>query len=135
MPKHTPKPGHLTDEADLFRSAIEDVTPLRSPARVTLERPRPDPLPLQRWRVEPAALRASLGDCTGDSDLESGEELPIVPEVFAEQYRQMMKEHIDALTTKCSDVRIDYMQLTTSRPLDEALFTYLGNRERLMRIR
>ena len=58
-----------------------------------------------------------------------------MPEVFAEQYRQMMKEHIEALTTKCSESRIDYMQLTTSQPLDEALFTYLGNRERLMRIR
>ena len=58
-----------------------------------------------------------------------------MPEVFADQYRQMMQEHIEALTTKCSESRIDYMQLTTSKPLDEALFNYLGNRERLMRIR
>ena len=68
-------------------------------------------------------------------DLESGEEVPVVPEVFAEQYRQMMKEHIEALTAKCSESRIDYLQLTTDQPLDEALFYYLGNRERLMRIR
>ena len=85
--------------------------------------------------LDPAEIEFPYKDASRFQDLESGEELPIVPEVFAEQYRQMMKEHIDALTTKCSDVRIDYMQLTTSRPLDEALFTYLGNRERLMRIR
>ncbi len=85
--------------------------------------------------LDPAEIAFPYTDASRFQDLESGEELPIVPEVFADQYRQMMKEHIDALTTKCSDVRIDYMQLTTSRPLDEALFTYLGNRERLMRIR
>jgi hypothetical protein len=55
--------------------------------------------------------------------------------VFAAQYRQMMKEHIEALSARCSEARIDYLQLTTSKPLDEALFYYLGNRERLMRVR
>lgn len=68
-------------------------------------------------------------------DLESGEELPVVPEGFAEQYRRLMREHIDALTAKFAEARIDYVQLTTSEPLDNALFTYLGNRERLMRVR
>jgi hypothetical protein len=67
--------------------------------------------------------------------LESAEEVPVVPEVFAEQYRQMIKEHIATLTAKCSESRIDYLQLTTDQPLDEALFYYLGNRERLMRTR
>jgi hypothetical protein len=46
-----------------------------------------------------------------------------------------MRAHIEALTTKCAEVRIDYMLLNTSKPLDEALFMYLGNRERLMRVR
>ena len=44
-------------------------------------------------------------------------------------------EHIEALTARCSESRIDYMQLRTSQPLDEALSHYLGNRERLMRVR
>jgi hypothetical protein len=58
-----------------------------------------------------------------------------VPEVFAEQYRQMMKDHIQSISTRCADSRIDYLQLTTTQPLDEALSYYLGNRERLMRVR
>ena len=74
-------------------------------------------------------------DASRFQDLESGEEVPVVPEVFAEQYRKMMQEHIEALTTKCSESRIDYVLLNTSKPLDEALFSYLGNRERLMRVR
>jgi hypothetical protein len=61
--------------------------------------------------------------------------MPVVPDVFAEQYRKMIREHIDTLTTKCSESRIDYMQITTSRPLDDALFHYLGQRERLMKVR
>jgi uncharacterized protein (DUF58 family) len=85
--------------------------------------------------LDPAEIEFPYTEASRFQDLESGEELPIVPEVFADQYRQMMKEHLDALTTKCSDSRIDYLQLTTSKPLDEALFSYLGNRERLMRIR
>jgi hypothetical protein len=58
-----------------------------------------------------------------------------VPEVFAEQYRKMIREHIEAIRSKCSESRIDYALLDTSKPLDEALFAYLGNRERLMRVR
>jgi hypothetical protein len=58
-----------------------------------------------------------------------------VPEVFAKQYRKLMQEHIEALRTKCSESRIDYVLMNTSQPLDEALFSYLGNRERLMRVR
>ena len=34
-----------------------------------------------------------------------------------------MQEHIEALRTKCSESRIDYVLLNTSKPLDEALFT------------
>ena len=85
--------------------------------------------------LDPAEIDFPYRDASRFQDLESGEELPIVPDAFAKQYRQMMQEHITALSTKCADVRIDYLQLTTSKPLDEALFNYLGNRERLMRIR
>ena len=85
--------------------------------------------------LDPAEISFPYTDASRFQDLESGEEVPVVPEVFAEQYRQMMREHIDALTARCSESRIDYLQLQTSQPLDEALFMYLGNRERLMRIR
>jgi len=85
--------------------------------------------------LDPAEIDFPYKAASRFQDLESGEQVPVVPEVFAEQYRTMMREHIDALTTKCSDARIDYVQLRTSNPLDEALFSYLGNRERLMRVR
>jgi len=85
--------------------------------------------------LDQAEITFPYGEPSRFEDLESGEEVPVVPEVFAEQYRTMMKEHIAALSAKCAESRIDYLQLTTSQPLDEALFYYLGNRERLMRVR
>jgi uncharacterized protein (DUF58 family) len=85
--------------------------------------------------LDPAEITFPYSDPSRFQDLESGEEVPVVPEVFAEQYRKMMREHIEAIRSKCSESRIDYVLLDTSKPLDEALFAYLGNRERLMRVR
>ena len=85
--------------------------------------------------LDPAEIDFPYNDASRFQDLESGEEVPVIPEVFAAQYRKMMQEHIEALTAKFSEVRIDYVLVNTSKPLDEALFSYLGNRERLMRVR
>jgi len=85
--------------------------------------------------LDPAEISFPYTEPSRFEDLESGEHVPVVPEVFAEQYRQMMRDHIAAISAKCSESRIDYLQLTTDKPLDEALFYYLGNRERLMRVR
>ncbi len=85
--------------------------------------------------LDPAEINFPYRDPSRFMDLESGEEVPVVPEVFAEQYRKLIREHIDTLATKCSESRIDYVQIDTSKPLDDALFHYLGQRERLMKVR
>jgi uncharacterized protein (DUF58 family) len=85
--------------------------------------------------LDPAEIEFPYNEPSRFVDLESGEEVPVVPEGFADQYRKLMQEHIGALRSKCTDARIDYVLLDTSKPLDEALFHYLGNRERLMRVR
>jgi uncharacterized protein (DUF58 family) len=85
--------------------------------------------------LDPAEIDFPYTEASRFEDLETGEEIPVVPDSLAEQYRKLMREHIDALTTKFSEARIDYVLLNTSKPLDDALFHYLGNRERLMRVR
>jgi len=85
--------------------------------------------------LDPAELEFPYRDASRFEDLETGEELPVVPESFADEYRKLMREHTEALRAKCSEARIDYVLLDTSKPLDDALFHYLGNRERLMRVR
>ncbi len=85
--------------------------------------------------LDPAEIEFPYREPSRFRDLESGEQVPVVPGVFADQYRKLMRQHIDTLTTKFTDARIDYVQIDTSKPLDDALVRYLGNRERLMRVR
>ena len=85
--------------------------------------------------LDPAEIEFPYNDASSFQDLESGEQIPVVPDTLSEQYRALMQEHIAALGTRFSDHRIDYTLLNTSQPLDHALFSYLSNRERLMRVR
>jgi uncharacterized protein (DUF58 family) len=85
--------------------------------------------------LDPTELEFSFQDASSFEDLESGEQVPVVPEAFREQYRTLVRAHVDALTRKCSEVRVDYTLVDTSAPLDHALFSYLSTREKLMRVR
>src|SRR3954466_8584515 len=85
--------------------------------------------------LDPAELTFDYDDASSFEDLESGEQIPVVPESLADEYRALVRGHIDALTTKFSEHRIDYTLLNTAEPLDRALFSYLSSRERMMRVR
>ncbi|HUR21488.1 MAG TPA: DUF58 domain-containing protein [Vicinamibacterales bacterium] len=85
--------------------------------------------------LDPAELDFPYKDASRFQDLETGEEVPIVPESLLKQYRELIAAHIDALRTKFSEIRVDYTLVNTARPLDDALFNYLANRERMMRVR
>ena len=39
-------------------------------------------------------------------DLESGEQIPVVPEAFREEYRSLVKAHVDTLAQSCAAVRV-----------------------------
>jgi hypothetical protein len=85
--------------------------------------------------LDPAELDFDFKDASAFEDLESGEQIPIVPEALREEYRQMIRAHIEAITERCKGARIDYTMLPTSQPLDHALFSYLSMREKLMKAR
>jgi uncharacterized protein (DUF58 family) len=85
--------------------------------------------------LDPAELDFGYDQASAFEDLESGEQIPVVPQAFAEQYRALIREHSEALRTKLSELRVDYALLNTSTPLDHALFTYLSVREQLSRVR
>jgi hypothetical protein len=61
--------------------------------------------------------------------------IPVVPEAARAQYKRLVDEHVAALTRTLTDARMDYTLLDTSRPLDDALFAYLANRQRLSKVR
>ena len=81
--------------------------------------------------LDPKELSFSFEGASGFEDLETGEQIPVVPERMRAGYRKLMDEHLEAVEKRFSDNRIDYVLLDTSRPLDEALFRYLLARERL----
>ena len=85
--------------------------------------------------LDRAELEFGFTHASSFEDLESGEQLPVVPEALRDQYVALVRAHIDALTARFSEGRIDYTLLDTSQPLDHALFKYLSTREKLMRVR
>jgi uncharacterized protein (DUF58 family) len=85
--------------------------------------------------LDPAELEFPFTDPSAFEDLESGEQLPVVPESFREKYRALVQAHVAELTAKAAERGVDYRLLDTSKPLDFALYDYLSFRERSIRIR
>ena len=85
--------------------------------------------------LDPAEIEFNYDQASAFEDLESGEQIPIVPASLAEQYRALIREHSETLRSKFSELRIDYTLINTATPLDHALFTYLSVREQLSRVR
>jgi len=85
--------------------------------------------------LDPAEIEFTYDQASAFEDLESGEQIPVVPEALAEQYRALIREHSEALRSKLSELRIDYTLLNTATSLDQALFSYLSMREQMSRVR
>ena len=85
--------------------------------------------------LDPAEIDFTYEDASAFEDLESGEQIPVVPEALTEQYRALIREHSAALGTRFSEHRIDYTLLNTAEPLDRALFSYLSSRAKLVHVR
>jgi uncharacterized protein (DUF58 family) len=61
-------------------------------------------------------------------DVETEEEIHVLPDLLAEGYRQTINKHIERLREGATANRIDYELLTTDQPLDFALFSFLSKR-------
>jgi len=63
-------------------------------------------------------------------DSETEEEIHVMPDILAEGYRTTIREHIGRLRDGAARNKIDYELLTTDKPLDYALFSFLAKRAR-----
>jgi hypothetical protein len=63
-------------------------------------------------------------------DLETGRELYVDPLAARQQYRERFAEHSQAMQRVFSDLGLDYYELTTDQPLENALFDLLNARLR-----
>jgi uncharacterized protein (DUF58 family) len=85
--------------------------------------------------MDPQEIDFSFTEASSFEDMESGDQMPIVPAKLAADYRALVQAHIDALTSKAGAQPVDYMLLNTGMPLDYALFRFLSMRQRLSRTR
>ncbi|MDA1104428.1 MAG: DUF58 domain-containing protein [Gemmatimonadetes bacterium] len=85
--------------------------------------------------MDPYELDFPFEEASGFEDLETGEQIPVIPTKLKGDYLQMIQAHLDALEKGFAKNRIDYTLLNTSKPLDLALFQYLLARERLSKTR
>ena len=85
--------------------------------------------------LDPVEVEFPFTDPSAFEDIESGDQLPVVPDAFGDKYRALIKAHVAELSSRATTQRMDYMLLQTSMPLDYALFQYLSIRDRLTRTR
>jgi uncharacterized protein (DUF58 family) len=75
-------------------------------------------------------LEFNFADSVLLEDLETGEQMHVLPELLGEGYRRAMEDHLARLRDGMAGQRIDYEVLTTDQPLDHALYTFLSRRAR-----
>ena len=85
--------------------------------------------------MDPFELEFPFEEASGFEDLETGEQIPVIPGKLRSDYLAMVKAHLASLEKCFADNQIDYRLLDTSKPLDTALFEYLLARERMSRTR
>jgi hypothetical protein len=85
--------------------------------------------------MDPAELEFPFEEASGFEDLETHEQIPVIPAKLRDEYRTVVAKHIETLNARLTGSRIDYTMLDTSQPLDMALFQYLMARERMSRVR
>lgn len=85
--------------------------------------------------MDPQEIDFSFAEPSSFEDMESGDQIPVVPAKLAAGYRAVVQAHIDTLTREATRKQVDYMLLNTSMPLDFALFRFLSMRERFARSR
>ena len=85
--------------------------------------------------MDPYELDFPFEEASGFEDLETGEQIPVIPGKLKDDYVSMVRAHVALLEKRFTESRIDYTLLNTGEPLDAALFQYLLARERLSRTR
>lgn len=85
--------------------------------------------------LDPREREFPFTEASNFVDLESGEQMPIIPEYLRDEYQNVMAQHIATLARRLGGHGVDYAQFDTSQPMDKALFAFLGARRRFERAR
>ncbi|MGD8362738.1 MAG: DUF58 domain-containing protein [Gemmatimonadota bacterium] len=120
--------GILVLISDLYETAEEVVRAVR-----VLQSPGHDVMVFHL--LDPAELEFPFQGASNFRDMETGEDLPLIPEKLREGYRDLVSAHTAELRERFASGRVDYALLDTSKPLDQALFRFLLHREKKRKAR
>jgi len=81
--------------------------------------------------LDPAELLFDFDKHAQFIDMETGEQMHVIPEFLRQEYLKLIRNQIKAFEAECQKDRMDYELIDTSRPLDQALFSYLARRSQL----
>jgi uncharacterized protein (DUF58 family) len=81
--------------------------------------------------LDPAELHFDFDKSAQFIDLETREEMHVIPDFLRQEYLKLIRSQITAFETECQKDRMDYALIDTSQPLDQALFAYLARRAQL----
>ncbi len=81
--------------------------------------------------LDPQELEFDFSSRTRFRDLETGEMITTEPWHIQKAYNQQMRQFLETYRTRCRQQNIDYLQITTDKPLDLALSEYLLKRHRV----
>jgi uncharacterized protein (DUF58 family) len=81
--------------------------------------------------LDPAELLFDFDKSAQFVDLETREEMHVIPDFLRQEYLKLIRSQSTAFETECQKDRMDYALIDTSQPLDQALFAYLARRAQL----
>ena len=80
--------------------------------------------------LDPAERDFPFQDAALIEDLETGRDLYVDPTTTRGEYRQRFEEHARSISRACSNLGIDFYEITTDQPLELALFDLMHARMR-----
>jgi len=80
--------------------------------------------------LDPQELDPKFRDPVLLLDIEDNEAMEVSPEYARTEYKQKIDQHLQQLSEKASAAGIEYIFMSTSKPLDVALRNYLAIRQR-----
>jgi len=79
--------------------------------------------------LDPQEVRPKLRGPAILIDMETNDSMEVSPDYAQVEYREKIDAHIQAMRDNAKRSGMDYFQVTTDRPLDEALREYLSIRQ------
>ncbi|MDX1439844.1 MAG: DUF58 domain-containing protein [Rubricoccaceae bacterium] len=64
-------------------------------------------------------------------DMETGEEVSLQPAQLRDSYTEAVAAFTETFRRRCREMAVDFVELDTSKPYDQALISYLNKRRRL----